>query len=112
MGNGVRKLIERALPSDVTADKFEKVYDLFKSHYFENCLIKTKPYDGIIPLLENLKKQNYKTAIVSNKYQDAVDEIKKLFFDNLIDTEVGESEHMPGKHPPDMVFKAVNDLKT
>jgi hypothetical protein len=52
---GIAKLIERAIGSK-TPD-FEEVLQTFKTHYFENCMIQTKPYDGIISFCKPYKKK-------------------------------------------------------
>ena len=66
VGNGIRRLMEQAVPETVSGDEFERVFEEFKSYYTEHCQIKTRAYDGIMRLLETLKKQGYDMAIVSN----------------------------------------------
>ena len=58
VGNGVRKLIERAVPQGAENPKFAQVYDAFVAHYAEHSRDRTKPYDGIVPLLEELKRRD------------------------------------------------------
>ena len=68
VGNGVAKLIERAIPKGRENEKFEECLEIFKKNYAQNMNNKTMPYDGIINLLQNLKSKNYKIAVVSNKF--------------------------------------------
>ena len=72
MGNGIRKLMERAIPGGETHPEFETIFETFKEYYTAHCRIKTKAYPGIEEMLKTLKDKNVKMAIVSNKNMDAV----------------------------------------
>ncbi|MGN0537314.1 MAG: HAD family hydrolase [Acutalibacteraceae bacterium] len=110
VGNGIGNLIHRALPSEVSESEFQKVFDTFKSYYAEHCNIKTRPYDGIMPLLERLKKEGYKLAIVSNKADFGVKALNRDYFNSLIDVALGEREGFRRKPEPDTVFAALEML--
>lgn len=110
VGNGIGKLIHRALPSEVSESEFQKVFDTFKSYYADHCNIKTRPYDGIMPLLERLKKEGYKLAIVSNKADFGVKALNRDYFNSLIDVALGEREGFRRKPEPDTVFAALEML--
>lgn len=110
VGNGIGKLLHRALPSDVSESEFQKVFDTFKSYYADHCNIKTRPYDGIMPLLERLKKEGYKLAIVSNKADFGVKALNRDYFNSLIDVALGEREGFRRKPEPDTVFAALEML--
>lgn len=112
VGNGVRKLIERSVPYGENNTNFEQCLKLFKEHYAKNMYNKTAPYDGVIKMLKELKKRNIKIAVVSNKFDLAVKELCKKYFDGLIDIAIGESEKVRKKPAPDSVFKAIDDLKS
>ena len=72
VGNGVAKLIERAVPEGTSEADVQRVLSCFKSHYLEHSLDTTVPYDGIMDMLSVLKKKGIATAIVSNiKYPDS-----------------------------------------
>ncbi len=107
VGNGIGTLIHRALPFDVSEDVFQKVFDAFKAYYAEHCNVKTCPYDGIISLLERLKKENYRLAIVSNKADFAVKSLNRDYFNSLIDVAMGEHEGVRRKPEPDMVLNVL-----
>ena len=66
VGNGVKKLMERAIPNGIENSQFEDVYATFRQHYLEHNLDTTKPYEGIPELLAELKARGKKLAIVSN----------------------------------------------
>lgn len=110
VGNGVRKLVERAVPSSADAETTEKVFADFKKHYAAHCLDTTAPYDGVTDVLRALKKDGVKTAIVSNKSHPEVEEIAERFFAGLIDKAVGVSEKVACKPAPDSVNFALKEL--
>ncbi len=110
VGNGAKKLIELSMPDasdEVIAAQCLKV---FKEYYLPNSKVKTKPYDGIISLLEALRANGYKTAVVTNKPDDAAKETVKHFFGELIDFTVGQVDGVPQKPEPDCVYTALEKL--
>lgn len=111
VGNGVEKLITRAVPERVNFEETQEVLNIFKEHYKINSQNKTKPYDGVMKLLEELKDKGFKMAIVSNKFNDAVKVLNKEFFGEYIEYAYGESETIRKKPNPDAVFKALEDLE-
>ena len=64
VGNGIRKLIERAVPEGLTVEQIDRVHEVFTEHYKVHCADTTKAYDGIKPLLEKLRASGVKTAVV------------------------------------------------
>ncbi len=111
VGNGVKKLVDRALPEGTAAEIADKVFADFKEHYAVHCLDNTAPYDGVSEVLRSLKKEGVKTAIVSNKSHPEVEEIAARFFGGLIDKAVGVSETVACKPSPDSVNFALSALK-
>lgn len=113
VGNGVAKLIERAIPNGRKNPDFDKCLNIFKKHYSQNMYNKTKPYDNIINLLTELKNKNYKLAVVSNKFDSAVKELCEKYFPDLIDIAIGENEAMgiKKKPAPDTVLQVLDILK-
>lgn len=110
VGNGIAKLIERAVPCDCTKEQTLKVYEEFIPYYREHCAEKTKPYKGIRKLLENLKKDGIKLAVVSNKADAAVQDLCKQYFEGLFDIAVGERAGMEKKPAPDEVQLVLDTL--
>lgn len=110
VGNGIRKLIERAVPEGLTVEQIDRVHEVFTEHYKVHCADKTKAYDGIKPLLEKLRANGVKTAVVSNKADYGVQELCKEYFDGLFDYAVGEREGIRRKPAPDAVNEALRVL--
>lgn len=112
VGNGIRKLIERAVPEGVSVSDIDRVHEVFTGYYKVHCADKTKAYDGIKPLLEELRANGVKTAVVSNKADYGVQELCKEYFDGLFDYAVGEREGIRRKPAPDSVNEALRVLET
>lgn len=112
VGNGIKKAIERALPRNIEESELNKIVNYFRSYYEEHMLELTKPYDGIIEMLEVLKSNNYKLAVVSNKYDAAVKQLCKNYFGKYIDIAIGESEEVRKKPEKDGVIKAIRELNS
>ncbi|MGN0602841.1 MAG: HAD family hydrolase [Oscillospiraceae bacterium] len=110
VGNGIRKLIERAVPEGMSVSDIDRVHEVFTGHYKVHCADKTKAYDGIKPLLEQLRANGVKTAVVSNKADYGVQELCKEYFDGLFDYAVGEREGIRRKPAPDSVNEALRVL--
>lgn len=110
VGNGVAKLIERAIPEGKNNPNFEKCLAIFKENYAQNMYNKTAPYNGIIEMLSNLKSKGIKIAVVSNKFDLAVKELCKKYFEGLIDFAAGENEAqgIKKKPAPDTVISVLN----
>lgn len=110
VGNGVAKLIERAIPEGKNNPNFEKCLAIFKENYAQNMYNKTAPYNGIIEMLSNLKSRGIKIAVVSNKFDLAVKELCKKYFEGFIDFAAGENEAqgIKKKPAPDTVISVLN----
>mgnify|MGYP002851894469 FL=1 len=110
VGNGVAKLIERAIDGGLENKEYAEVLEDFKNHYKLHCNDNTAPYDGIPALLSELKKSGMKMAIVSNKFDAAVKELNSLYFADFIQVAIGESEKIKKKPAPDTVNAAIEEL--
>lgn len=110
VGNGVKKLIERAMPDGINNPKFEMTYSKFKEHYIEHSMDTTKPYPGILETLAELKKKNKKIAVVSNKFYDATQKLCRHFFSDYVQVSIGERENIRKKPAPDTVLEALRQL--
>lgn len=109
VGNGAKKLIERVLPTQ-DEETFHKVYDLYQAYYDLHADDHTKPYEGIIDVLNQLKKDGFKLAVVSNKVDYLVKQLNEQVFSSLFDAAIGERKGVPIKPHPDMLFIALNEL--
>lgn len=112
VGNGVEKLIRRAVPEDKSDITIQNVLTKFKQHYLEHSEDNTKPYTGIIEMLTELKANGYLCAVVSNKFDDATKHLCQKYFPDLIDIAVGENEAegIRKKPSPDMVDRVIEEL--
>ncbi len=110
VGNGIRKLIERAIPQGTDNPNYEEIYTTFINHYVEHSFDTTKPYDGIMDMFETLKKNGKKIAVVSNKYYKATEELCHHFFEEYVEVAIGESPQIRKKPAPDTVFEAMKRL--
>lgn len=110
VGNGIRKLIERAVPDGTSLENIDNVHNAFTDYYKLHCADKTKAYDGIKPLISELRRNGIKTAVVSNKADYGVQELCREYFDGLFDYAVGEREGIRRKPAPDSVNEALRVL--
>ncbi len=108
VGNGIVKMLERAVPKGVT--DIRKVYADFTEYYTEHCSDNTAPYAGIVQVISEIKKLGYKTAVVSNKDDYGVKALCEQFFKGLFDIEIGVREGYAKKPSPDLVNIAFDYL--
>ena len=92
VGNGVKKLMERAVPEGTDNPRFTEVYQEFRDHYLHHGLDTTEPYPGIMEMLRALKDEGKQIAVVSN-------------------VAIGEREDIRKKPAPDTVEEALRRLK-
>lgn len=110
VGNGVRRLMERAVPDGEKNPRFEKAFDDFMTYYVRHCQNKTHLYPGISEMLQQLKASGLRLAIVSNKLQAGVDELYQRYFSTTVEVAVGERPDVRRKPAPDMVKVALDAL--
>ncbi len=110
VGNGIRKLIERSVPENVATEQTDKCFNTFCEYYKIHMEDKTKPYDGVLELLEVLKNSGYKTAVVTNKADFAAQALCKKMFGDLITVTVGAKDGIRHKPYPDSTNLALLKL--
>ncbi len=110
VGNGVKKLMERAIPGGLAHEKFDKTFADFRQHYMVHNLDTTQPYPHVMEMLEELKKRGKKVAVVSNKFYAATQALCRHFFGDLVDVAIGEREDIRRKPAPDTVNEALLQL--
>ena len=108
VGNGLYMLMRRSLPADVSDEIATECTALLSSYYKENSLVKTKPYDGIVALLEKLNMDGILCAVATNKREAAAQEICAHFFGSLLCSVKGDNSERPLK--PDRAV--IDDLLT
>lgn len=112
VGNGMPKLIERGLPSGVDSEKQADVYKDFTLYYKNHCKENTKPYDGVVEAIRNIRNAGYRTAVVSNKANYAVLELCDTFFSDVFHEAIGEMPGIGKKPAPDMINIILSRLNT
>ncbi len=110
VGNGMKKLIDRALPKGTDAAEADRILTEFKAYYALHCADKTAPYAGISTMLAALRAAGVKTAVLSNKADYATQALCKRYFGGLFDVVAGEREKdgIPKKPAPDAVFSIMS----
>lgn len=99
VGHGLRSLISQALPDNLTDEEVEEAIAWWKAYYDEHGSVKTKPYDGMLETLAELKARGKKLAVLSNKYDGGVQILTRTYFDGLMDFALGEGP-VPRKPDP------------
>lgn len=114
VGNGITRLIERALPEDERdTETVERVREKFKEYYDEHMNDLTEPYPGIIDMLRELGNMGVKLAVASNKYQAAVVALIRHYFPDIDWQAIeGQKEGVPTKPDPSIVFEILAKCPT
>lgn len=114
VGNGITRLIERALPEgEASPENVKAVRELFIEHYDEHLCDRTVPYDGIPDLLMDLHRQGVRLAVASNKYDKAVKRLIAHFFPMVEWAAVeGHKPDYPVKPDPSIVFEILSKSPT
>lgn len=112
VGNGIYKLIERALPEGCRdMETVNRVKEIFMKHYSEHCTCKSRPYPEIDELLQTLGDLGVKLAVASNKVHPAAVAVVEHFFGgNRFDCILGHRDGKPTKPAPDIVFDILESL--
>lgn len=110
VGNGVRKLMERAVPDGDRNPKFNDAYETFRQHYSKHNMDMTAPYPGIMEMLQELRDRGKRIAVVSNKFYSATQSLCDHFFPGLVEVAIGEKESIRKKPAPDTVVEALRQL--
>lgn len=110
VGNGIWKLVERAVPAGTSEAQMDAVYEAFNPYYARHCADLTAPYDGILPLLQKLQAQGVVCALVSNKPDYAVQTLAAQYFPGLLAASAGAKDGVRKKPAPDSVFAVIHQL--
>ena len=110
VGNGIRRLIGLAVPQGEENPAFQAVYDAFVAHYGAHSSDHTRPYDGIIGVLDALQREGVRHAIVSNKIDFAVKALSRAYFGDRMQASVGDDPSRRRKPAPDSVLAAMDQL--
>ena len=110
VGNGVRLLMERAVPGGAQHPQFEEILAYFKEYYAAHCRVNTAPYPGVLPMLETLQAAGVPVAVISNKFDGAVKQLAAAYFGPRVALAVGEKPGVRKKPAPDAVLHALDQL--
>ena len=111
IGDGMVKLIERAIPKDSLNDEtFKSVFDCFMNYYREHYLVHTNVYEGIIEAINELYNMGLKLAVVSNKADNMTNIIVKEFFGDIFTIVTGKREGYPTKPDPTLTLKIIEEM--
>lgn len=112
VGNGVRLLMERAVPDGAQNPRFDEALATFRDYYMQHSLDTTQPYAGIPETLAALRTQGCRIAVVSNKMMAATQELCRHFFPDTVEVAIGEheAEGICKKPAPDTVYAALREL--
>lgn len=110
VGNSMGDLIRRAVPRGTTWEESWELIGPCNEYYAENCTDATKAQKGITALLNTLKKEGVKVAVISDKPEEHAKKIAKKFFGSRVAFVMGEKEGMKKKPAPDMIFSAMEAL--
>ena len=110
VGNGINKLIERALPEEHRNEQTVlRLREYFVPYYDDHNCDLTRPYDGIPELLHTLKAEGHYLAVASNKYQAATEKIVAQLFPGMFDVVLGERKNVARKPDPQIVYDILLD---
>lgn len=109
VGNGINKLLERALPEgEKSEENIARVRKEFLKHYDLHNIDRSEPYPGIPELLDTLQENGIQIAVASNKYQAATRKLIAHFFPTILFTEVlGQREGINPKPDPGIVHDII-----
>ncbi|MBR1811569.1 MAG: HAD hydrolase-like protein [Clostridia bacterium] len=107
VGNGIPKLIYRAVSAGTSPAEAEACVAEMLAYYAAHCEIKTAPYDGILPLLDALKNAGIRTAVVTNKDHTAAAELCGKMFGDRLSAVIGAAPGRKFKPAPDGVWEAM-----
>jgi len=111
VGDGRYKLIERILPENSkTSETFNKVLGLYDEYYEIHMMDMTKPYEGVIALLDSLKEKGLRLAVVSNKPHEFTTKVVETFFEDRIELVFGQRVNFPTKPNPATVFEVLKNF--
>ena len=109
LGNGIKVLMELAVPEGLNNPKFDDCFKTFQEYYQLHMNDKTRPYDGIPEVMEQLNRKGWKQAIVSNKIDSVVQKLAGTYYP-FVDLALGEKDGLKRKPHPDMVLAALKKL--
>lgn len=110
-GDGIAKMIERALPEeDRISEVILEIKDKFMEYYSVHYADYTAPYDGLVSLVSSLKEKGMKLAVVTNKAQEMAEKVVKKLYGDSFDYILGLRDGIPAKPDPTGILMAMEEL--
>lgn len=111
LGNGIYNFVKRLLPENVSEQIVTEVYQEFLEVYAQRYMMKTKPYEGIVEMFQELVKRGYLLAVVTNKRNEFAVNLIKQHFSNIVFVDViGEQENAPKKPDPSLLQLVAHEM--
>ena len=111
VGDGIPKMIERALPADCrNTEMVNEIKDIFLPYYAVHYADNTYAYSGMPELVDTLKNQGFIVAVVTNKEQDMANEVVTSLYGNVFDLIFGKRDGIPAKPDPTAALMAMEEL--
>lgn len=112
LGYGVRNLVERIMPeeTELTEAELDEALMFYTSEYNKKMLDRTKPYPGVIQLIEKLQEDGVKLAVLSNKYHPNTVDIINHYFKDTFEIVIGDRAGVPRKPDPTSLNEIMNEL--
>ena len=109
IGHGIRNLLKELMHC-TDEEELEKCREIFKDFYDAHKADTTKPFDGILETLQDLKNDGYKLVLISNKYDGATKDLAKQFFGDIFDGVYGSRDDIYAKPYRDLFDLACKEL--
>lgn len=111
VGDGIPKMLERALPEGhKTPEDVKKTNEIFAPYYKEHSSNLTVKYEGVSELLEELKKRGFKIAVCTNKAEPMAKIVVEALYGDIFDFVFGQREGIPGKPDPTLAKLLMKEL--
>ena len=110
VGNGAANQIRCAMPAGSSDEAVADALARYRVYYAAHCREHTRPYPGIVPMLETLAAAGRRLAVVSNKPDGAVHALSEEHFGGLLPVAIGETPERRRKPAPDAVEAALAAL--
>jgi phosphoglycolate phosphatase len=113
VGDGYKKLIERALIycGDKDLRHYEEATVAYTEYFKVHCMYEVKAYNGIKDMLDFLKKNKFKIAVLSNKpHERTIDNVEGIFGIGYFDVIAGEKEEVRRKPDPEGAIIIAKEL--
>ena len=110
VGNGAANQIRCAMPAGSSDEAVADALARYRVYYAAHCREHTRPYPGVVPMLETLTAAGRRLAVVSNKPDGAVHALSEEHFGGLLPVAIGETPERRRKPAPDAVEAALAAL--